>query len=244
MTRAWCSTLAAMAIALGAQGVAAQTSNGLRQQIEAETVARQEMDGNILSIVGQLTETDIVGRWAMSGTTTCLQSSTGFNDRFSPIIPPFGAAFVSQLAGTTSGTRTFNAGGSGRSVAATHAMTFPGTLHGLGFAGVSTNAGGASVATVDASFTWSIQPDGTLLIDDDNTIPQPFTAPPFRVGSTATIENLPPFVGHISKDRRTITLTHPGMSVETSILRDSSGAEIGRTQRFCARERVLTRLAD
>jgi hypothetical protein len=124
-------------------------------------------------------------------------------------------------------------------------MTFPGTFHGLTFAGVGNGpAGGASVATVDASFTWSIQPDGTLLIDDDNTIPQPFTAPPIRIGSTATIENLPPFVGHISKDKKTIMLTHPEMAVETSVLRNSSGTVTNTTPRFCARHRVLTRLPD
>jgi hypothetical protein len=39
-------------------------------------------------------------------------------------------------------------------------------------------------------------------------------------------------------------LTHATMAIETSVLRNPSGAELGRTPRFCARERVLTRLAD
>lgn len=268
MNRIWRTTLAAVAIALGAQSAAAQSGSGCSPgqamqssdasgrnitcvpivdaaALQAETAAREAMDANILSIVGQLTETDIVGRWAMSGTTNCLQSSTGFNANFNPLIPTTGSAFVSQLSGTFIGTRTFNADGTGRSVGTSHTMTFPGTFHGLGFAGVGTGpAGGASVAPLDAGFTWSIQPDGTLLIDDDSTIPQTFTAPPFRIGSTVTIENVPPFVGHISKDRRTITLTHPGMSIETSVFRDGvTGAEF-RTPRFCARHRVLTRLPD
>jgi hypothetical protein len=235
-----------MAIALGAQSVAAQPVNGLRHQLEAETAARQAMDENILSIVGQLTETSIVGRWSMSGTTSCLQSSTGFTVEMMPVIPAIGSAFVTQLAGTIIGTRTFNADGSGRSVATSHSMSFPGTFHGAapGFVGVGSFTGGASVATLDAGFTWSIQSDGTLLINDDNTIPQPFTAPPFRVGSTVTIENVPSFVGHISKDKKTIVLTHPEMAVETSVLRNSSGTVTGSTPRFCARHRVLTRLAD
>jgi hypothetical protein len=268
MTRAWCSTLAAMAIALGAQGVAAQPVNGCPAgqamqssdpggrnitcvpivdgtALQAEIAARRAGDDNILSMLGQLTEADIAGRWSMSGTTSCLQSNTGFNENFNPVIPATGSAFVSQLSGTIIGTRTFNADGTGRSVATSHSMSFPGTFHGPGFAGVGTGlAGGASVAPLDAGFTWSIQPDGTLLINDDDTVPQTFTAPPFRIGSTVTIENVPPFVGHISKDRRTITLTHPGMSIETSVFRDGNTGAVNRTPRFCARHRVLTRLPD
>jgi len=245
MRMVWCGPLAAIAIALGAQSVAAQTVNGLRQQLEAETAARQAMDANILSMLGESAEANIVGRWSMSGTTSCLQSNTGFNENFSPVIPATTSAFVSQLSGTIIGTRTFNADGTGRSVATSHSMSFPGTFHGTTFAGVATGpAGGASVATLDAGFTWSIQPDGTLVINDDNTIPQPFIAPPFRVGSTVTIENVPSFVGYISKDKKTIVLTHPEMAIETSVLRNSSGVVTNTTPRFCARHRVLTRLPD
>lgn len=197
--------------------------------------------------VDALTESSIVGKWAVTGSTTCLQSSTGFNTTgstatFNPIIPSSGSASVSQLAGTFIGTRTFEANGTGRSVGTTHSVVFPATFHGAGFAGVTTNAGGASVATLDAGFTWRIQPDGTLFIDDDNTIPQPFSAPPSRVGGSATIVNVPPYVGHISKDKKTILLTHPGMSVETSTTRNPDGTTNPSIQRFCARSRVLTRL--
>src|SRR5687767_8250860 len=270
MSRVWGNTLAAMALALGAQSVAAQAVNGCPAgqamqssdpsgrnitcvpigdgaALQAEIAARRAGDENILSMLGQLTEANIVGRWAMSGTTSCLQSSTGFTAvNMSPVIPATGSAFVTQLSGTIIGTRTFNADGTGRSVATSHSMSFPGTFHGAapGFVGVGTFVGGASVATLDAGFTWSIQSDGTLLINDDNTIPQPFTAPPFRVGSTVTIENVPSFVGHISKDKKTILLTHSEMAVETSVLRNSSGTVTNTTPRFCARHRVLTRLAD
>src|SRR5688500_276338 len=206
MSRVWGNTLDAMALALGAQSGAAEPVHGcpagqamtssdqsgrnircvpiadgaaLQAALQAEGAARQAMDENILSIVGQLTEANIVGRWAMSGTTSCLQSNTGFNENFSPLIPTTGTAFVSQLSGTFIGTRTFNADYTGRSVGTTHSMTFPGTFHGTGFAGVGTGpAVGASVSPLDAGFTWSIQPDGRLLIDDDSTIPQTFSAPP------------------------------------------------------------------
>lgn len=269
MSTVWRNTLAAMAIALGAQSVAAQTVNGCPTgqaiqssdpsgrnitcvsvgdgaALQAETAARQAGDENILSMLGQLTEANIVGRWGMSGTTSCLQSSTGFNVNMSPVIPATGSAFVTQLSGTIIGTRTFNADGTGRSVATSHSMSFPGTFHGAapGFVGVGTFVGGASVATLDAGFTWSIQPDGTLIINDDNTIPQPFTAPPSRDGFTVTIENVPSFAGYISKDKKTIVLTHPEMAVETSVVRDPLGAITNTTPRFCARHRVLTRLPD
>ena len=82
------------------------------------------------------------------------------------------------------------------------------------------------------------------MIDDDNSIPQNFQLPESRVGFTVTIENVPSFIGHISKDKKTIVLTHATMAMETSVLRHPSGTVIARTPRFCARERVLTRLAD
>lgn len=240
MNRIWRSTLAAMAIALGAQSVAAQTGNGLRQQLEAETAARQAMDENILSIVGQLTESDIVGRWAMTGSTMCLQSSNGFNEFMSPQFP----TVVSQLHGTISAVRTFRADRTGTSVGFSQSLTTPQLNFGtsaspFGF------TGGASLADLNAEFTWSIDPiSGKLVIDDDNLVPQTLLQPPPRAGFSVIIENVPPFVGYISKDKKTIVLTHPEMAMETSIVRDLSNTPVSSTRRFCARERVLTRLAD
>jgi hypothetical protein len=268
MNRVWCSTLAAMAIALGAQSVAAQPVNGcpagqamqasdpsgrnircvpiadgaaLQAALQAETAARQAMDENILSIVGQLTETDIVGRWAMTGSTMCLQSSNGFNTEFmSPQFP----TVVSQLHGTVSAVRTFRADNTGTSVGVSQSLSMPQLNFGTSPSPLG-GTGGASLADLKAEFIWSLDPaTGKLLIDDDNLVPQNFLQPPNRVGFSVTIENVPPFVGYISKDKKTIVLTHPEMALETSVLRDPSGAEVGRTRRFCARERVLTRLAD
>jgi hypothetical protein len=238
MERVWCSTLAAMAIALGAQGVAAQTNNGLRQQLEAETAARQAMDANILDIVGQLTESDIVGRWAMTGSTMCLQSRNGFNADMSPVT----TTAVSQLHGTVSAVRTFRADKTGSSVGVTQSLAMPQMLFGV--PPPPNLLGGASLADLNAEFTWTIDDSGRLVIDDDNLLPQSFLLPESRLGFTVTIENVPSFIGHISKDKKTIVLAHATMAIETSVLRNPSGAEIGRTPRFCARERVLTRLAD
>ena len=153
---------------------------------------------------------------------------------------------MSRLGGTFIGTRTFYAGGTGRSVGTTHSMTFPA----LNYFSTGPNtfatspgfAGAASVATLDAAFTWTIRSDGTLLIDDDNAIAQPFTAPPSMLGQTVTIENVPSYAGYIGKDKRTIVLTHNDMAIETSVRRDASGNQLSRTPRFCARSRVLSRL--
>ena len=238
MERVWCSTLAAMAIALGAQGVAAQTNNGLRQQLEAETAARQAMDANILDIVGQLTESDIVGRWAMTGSTMCLQSRNGFNADMSPVT----TTAVSQLHGTVSAVRTFRADKTGSSVGVTQSLAMPQMLFGV--PPPPNLLGGASLADLNGEFTWTIDDSGRLVIDDDNLLPQSFLLPESRLGFTVTIENVPSFIGPIRKDKKTIVLAHATMAIETSVLRNPSGAEIGRTPRFCARERVLTRLAD
>jgi|RhiMetdeSRZDD1v2_1073273.scaffolds.fasta_scaffold295929_2 hypothetical protein len=228
----------AVLIALGAQQALAQPVNGCPAGYAMQS---SDPSGRRVTCV-QITETDIIGRWAVTGTTKCLQATGGFSTQsFSPLISTAPTS-VSQLAGTFIGTRTFYAGGTGHSVGTSHTLTFPATVYSTGAPPVGGGTGGASVATLDASFTWSIQSNGMLLIDDDNSIAQPFTAPPSLLGQTVTIENVPSFAGYISKDMRTIELTHPGMSLETSIRRNASGVEQSRTPRYCARSRVLTRL--
>jgi hypothetical protein len=138
--------------------------------------------------------------------------------------------------------RTFRADGTGTSVGVTQSLSMPQLTFGspapLG------GTGGASLADLNANFTWSIDAGGKLVIDDDNLIPQNFLQPPNRVGFTVTVENVPSFVGDISKDKKTILLTHATMSIETSVVRDPSNTVIASTPRFCARDRVLTRLPD
>lgn len=188
-------------------------------------------------------ESDIVGTWAVNGTTSCLSTTIGFNPQFmAPTVPTVGANSVTHLHGTFIGTRTFYAGGTGLSVGTSHSLGFPAVNYGGGVPPSIGGTGAASTATLHAGFTWSIQPDGKLVIEDDNSIAQPFTAPPALLGQTVTIENVPPFVGYISKDKRTILATHPGMSMETSVRRDAAGTELARAPRFCARSRVMTRL--
>jgi hypothetical protein len=209
------------------------------QQQDARLV---NMINTVSTRVDGLTEADLVGRWAVSGTTTCLQSTNGFSTTtLSPLIPATGSTFVSHFTGSSNGTRTFNAGGSGEASGTTYTLGMPGAFFSTGSAGV-TSTGGVSETTFSASFTWSISAEGTLLINDDSSIAQSFVQPPSRVGFTVTIENLPGYVGFVSKDKRTITMTHSALAIETSVLRDSAGVEQSRTPRFCTRHRVMTRL--
>lgn len=188
-----------------------------------------------------LNESSIVGRWAVSGTTNCLQSSRNFDANFNPVLVPGLATIVSQLTANSTGIRVFHAGGTGTSTGSTQSLTHAATVFG---APAGAPLPGASIAGIGGDFTWHIQADGTLYIQDRNPIVQPLLAPPSRVGFTATIVDLPPYVGHISKDRRTITLAHPGMAVETSVFKNPAGDVLSTTPRFCWRHRVLTRLPD
>ena len=209
--------------------------------IASEAAVRASADQALSARIDAIAPADIVGTWAVTGTTTCLQATGGFNTQsFSPLIST-STTSVSQLAGTFLGTRTFYVGGTGRSVGTTHSMTFPATNYNT-TSSTPGSTGGASIATLDASFTWSIQSDGTLLIDDDNSIAQPLTAPPSLLGQTVTIENVPSYIGYISRDKKTIVAMHVTMSVETSVRRNASGAELARTPRYCGRSRVMTRL--
>ena len=231
----------------------------LQQQIDAEKAAREAQDANLGAMLGAesaarqaadnalgaridaLTETDLIGRWTVSGETGCLQSTSGFNSFFSPNIIPNQTVVVSHLTASSMGTRTFTADGRGTSDGKTFALTFPATF--FGPPPVNLSVGGASVAGISGGFSWHIDPtDGMLHIQDDFPLVQPFLEPATRLGWTATIDKLPEFVGHISKDKKTIVMSHPGMVIETSTTRDQNGNFIGSSQRFCTRGRILTRL--
>ena len=215
-------------------------AGALQGAINAEAAARAAADQVLSERIDRLTESDIVGRWAVTGTASCLQSSRGFTPDFSPVVTPPIVTVVSQLTHSINGTRTFNADGTGTSDAVVHTLGHAGLVFGVLGTGP---IGAATVSTLSGAFVWHIQPDGTLFIDDEQA-PNVFTAPPSRIGSTVVVENRPPFVGHISKDRRTILLTHPGMSIETSVSINAAGVEQSRTPRFCHRERTLVRLPD
>ena len=229
-------------------------TSALQQQITNEAAARQAADGaeaaarqaadNALGArIDELTEADIVGKWSVSGPTSCLLSNRGFNADFSPVVITGQPTIVTQLTATSIGTRTFNADGTGTAAGTTQAMTHAGVIVGvLGTDG----AGSANVSGfTNQPFTWHIQSDGKLFIDDAGPIVQVASAPASRKDWTFTIDRLPPYEGYISKDKKTIVMTHPVMQIETSTTRDQNEVVLGSpTPRFCARHRVLTRLPD
>lgn len=229
-----------VAVVMGAamQQAAAQPVRGCAA---GQAMQSSDPSGRAVTCI-PVTEADIVGRWAVTGTTMCLQSSNGFNPtNFGPLIPSTGATAVQSFSGTSVGTRTFYADGTGHTTSTNHLIFSPGVNLGLGFSSPG-SPGNASMATLDHAFNWSIQSDGTLLINDGNAIVQTIVQPPLIAGNTATLENAQPLAGYLSKDKRMIVATHPGLAVETSVGRDPSGKELNRSPRFCARERVMTRL--
>jgi hypothetical protein len=223
--------LVAAFIALTAQAAAAQPTNSVAGGVRA-------LEARVGALEA-LNETDIVGRWAVSGTTSCIQSSRGFDANLAPVVGGGIGTIVTQLTANSTGTRTFRGGGAGTSSGETQSVSYPAIVLG---GPPPVFGGGASVAGISGEFIWSILPDGRLFIQDTNPIVQPFLAPPSRVGGNATILNLPPYVGHISKDRRTIVLAHPSMAVETSVSTTPTGPL--STDRICWRQRTLTRLPD
>lgn len=232
----------------------------LQQQIDAEKAAREAQDANLGAMLGAesaarqaadnalgaridaLTEADIIGRWAVSGPTSCTLSSRGFDTNFAPLIVPGQPTIVTHLTASSLGTRTFNPGGTGTAEGSTQALSHAGVVVGvLGTDG----AGSANVSSFTNTFTWHIQADGKLFIDDGGPLVQTASAPASRNGWTFTIDRLPPFEGYISKDKRTILMTHPGMQIETSTTLDQNGNPLpgsSPTSRFCVRSRILTRL--
>jgi hypothetical protein len=229
---------AAVVMAIGVEQAAAQPVRGCAP---GQAMQSSDPSGRAVTCI-PVTEADIVGRWAVAGTTSCLQSSNGFNPTtFAPLIPSAGVTSVLSFFATSMGTRTFYADGTGRTTSTNQVIFSPGVNLGLGFSSPG-SPGNASIATLDHDFNWTIQSDGTLLINDGNAIVQSIVQPPVIAGNTATIENALPFTGYVSKDKRTIVVAHAGLAIETSVGRDASGRELNRTPRFCARERVMTRL--
>ena len=219
--------------------------SALGASINAEIAARQASENALNARIDALTEADIVGKWSVSGPTSCLLSNRGFNADFSPLVITGQPTIVTQLTATSIGTRTFNADGTGTAAGTTQALTHAGVIVGV----VGTDgAGGANVSGfTNQPFTWHIQSDGKLFIDDAGPIVQVASAPASRKDWTFTIDRLPPFEGYISKDKKTIVMTHPVMQIETSTTLDQNNNPppfSSPTPRFCARHRVLTRLPD
>src|SRR6266481_2263080 len=198
----------------------------LNAAINAEAVARMAADQELRDSIGG--ETGLRGQYSFTGTTVCLSSTTGFRADFElvPLVPPpppppaIGTPTVLTVSSNSvSGVRTFNGDGTGHVVLTVHNINYPATSPTT----VIFSTGGASVSTLEANFAYVVNPDRTIVIDDEPTNGV-ITKGGNRVGWGVVSLNVPKFVGHISKDWRTIQVMQEDMVVEQSVLNSPPGA--------------------
>ena len=231
----------------------------LEGQLNVERAIRENADAALLNTINQAVggaETSIVGTYTFSGTQSCLNSTFGFDQSTLTPLPSTDlnrAAVVSISTALTTGSRTFNPGGTGTVEFTTMSINYPGAFYSAGgFAGVTTGgppspAGGAvpagNVSTIltTGTFNWHIE-DGRLFIEDGN-LPGTFIGGG-RVGWSARVEGAPRSVAVLGKDLRLITLTNETVSVETTVTTSPAGEPFQefRTPRLCGRERLLRKM--
>jgi hypothetical protein len=236
--------------------------SALQGRIDAEATSRAGMDATLLQGVqdeardrkaadealrATINEANIVGTYAFSGPTLCLSSSTGFNSDLTPRAATTGSAVIIQLIGISSGTRTFNADGTGTAEITTYSINPPFEFYastgatGLAFNNASPNpSGGASMAVQRGTFTWEIA-DGKLYMAD-NGATGTITKGGTRVGWAVDIENLPRSVAILGKDLRSFTSTHDDVQVETGVQTSPDKSIVSRTDRVCSRQRTFHKL--
>ena len=247
----------------------------LEAAILQETAERKAADADIRSNMST-NETSIVGRYTFSGTQSCINSSRNFNADFTPVSPPpftfpnppppgpviIPTTFVQHVTTTSAGVRTFNADGTGTSEFTTITVNHPGIVYtnivsgnppqAILQASVSNSPATASSVAQTGTFRWhieSVNGDDKLIIDDSN-VNGVITADGNRVGWLTSQRDLPNQVGVLGKDRKVITLTSEGPSVEITVLTQPANqvppggtAQVIETPRICQRHRVLTKIS-
>jgi len=222
--------------------------DALNAAINAEAVARMAADQELRDSIGA--ETGLRGQYSFTGTAMCLSSSTGFRTDFElvPLIvsppppPPAVGTMLTPSSNSISGVRTFNGDGTGSVVAIVHNINYPTQFPGS----ASFSSGAATVSTLQSDFTYEVRPDRTLVIDGGPTNGVIIKGGN-RVGWSVSTLDAPKFVGHISKDWRTIDLVHETMAVEQSVTTSPPGVTPVQqfvTPRVCHRERTLRKIHD
>jgi len=219
----------------------------LETAIVQESAERKQAAAEIRASIN---ETKISGTYAYSGTQICLNSSTGFREDLAPMpsTDPARAAVVSQNIVYTTGFRTFNEDGTGTVELSSQAVNPPAVfVTNTGFAGVGTvveppNPGrpGGNVASAGqtGTFTWHVA-EGKLFVAD-SPLSGTFDAGPSK-GCTATNDDVPPSVGVLAKDLRTISLSQEGIAVERNTV-TCSGVVVSSNPRICHRQRLLQKM--
>ena len=161
------------------------------------------------------------GDYAFTGTAVCTSSPAGF----SPSFVPLGGTSESSFG--TTGVVTFNGDGTGTLQGRT--VTQPGAVQGL-------QPGTVQALDTVIPITYSVAADRTL------TVVQGTSLNTFVAGTFAGLQNsssgVPPFVGHLSSDRKSIVFGSFEPGVET--LTSPSGP--GLNQRICFRSFTAIRI--
>lgn len=214
------SLLSQTALAQAARPGALADLNG---RIDAEAVARMAADQ---ALRDSLTESRLIGRYAVAGMATCLRSSTGFNPDMTPRLQA-GTSVQGQTI-SVSGVATFAEDGTATFLLTNDSVVLPG--------------GGTSGAVVRVdvrqSYTYAVGADSTLLLT--------------KVGSTVGVVHRltgdvplevtdgPNRTGRISKDWRSIALFQDALAVEEVLTNNTPPA----LPRVCNRSTALYKLAD
>jgi len=219
----------------------------LNAAISAEAVARMAADQELRDSIGG--ETGVRGQYSFTGTGICLASSTDFRTDFElvPLIvppppPPSPGTVLTVSSNSISGVSTFNGDGTGHVVFMVHTVNYPSEIPGV----VAFSSGGASVSRLEANFAYVVNSDRTIVIDDEPTSGVIIKGGN-RVGWGVVSLNVPKFIGHISKDWRTIQVMQEDMVVEQSVLNSPPGVTPVQqfvTPRVCHRERTLHKIHD
>lgn len=219
----------------------------LEAAILQESVERKAADADLRASIN---ETKISGTYAYSGVQSCLTSTTGFREDLSPMpsADPARAAVVFSTTLYTTGFRTFNEDGTGTVEISTRAVTQPTTFFtSSGFAGVGTiveppnpgrPSGNIAGGNQTGTFAWRVA-DGKLVITDSSAVGT-FDIGPNK-GCTVQTDDVPPMIGVLAKDLRTISMVHDGVGVERSTI-TCSGVVVSSNPRICHRQRLLQKM--
>ena len=161
------------------------------------------------------------GEYMITGFASCISSPAGFAPgTFTPLGP------VRINTQTVQATRVFNGDGTGIDTGLTLSVNDPNPSF----------PGGVNSSSFTGTFTYTLNPDLTVRM-----VNAPFDSANLAgqgAGQTFRIAHVPPFVGRVSEDLRTIIIHHEAPSVET--VSDVNGNIVN--YRICARERTATRV--
>jgi hypothetical protein len=200
----------------------------LAVRIDAEAVARMAADQQLRE---NINETSVVGRYGVTGSQSCLYSSSGFNADFSIRFIPGVATTMTANHIYITGVFTFQADGHGTSDTVATVVNMPGGFNASG------NTGSLGAFRVSGTFDWMLV-NGKLTVFNQATASEQVEGP--STGTLGVTLNTPPIAGTIGKDAKVIMLGSEHLGVETS-QRTVNGQTIS-IDRVCPRMRVLTKL--